>query len=209
MDYIFFDFNGTLVDDVDLCLDLLNEMLLMSNHPSVSKETYLKIFTFPVQDYYKKAGFDFSKDDFALLADYFIKEYKKRNIHCKLYGDVIEVLDALKKSNKHLIILSASEISMMKDQLTLYKILPYFEEILGKNDIYATGKSELGLSFMKKNQLDKSKCVFIGDTLHDEETADAMGIRSILVSRGHQSKEVLSQGHSLVISSLKELLQLL
>ena len=25
--YIFFDFNGTLIDDVKLCLDLLNEML--------------------------------------------------------------------------------------------------------------------------------------------------------------------------------------
>lgn len=209
MDYIFFDFNGTLVDDVDLCLDLLNEMLIQNNHHPVSKEEYLNIFTFPIKTYYERAGFDFSKDDFDLLASQFIEEYTSRNIHCKLYDDVLEVLDILKKQGKHLIILSASEKSMMNKQLNMYNILPYFEDVIGKDDIYASGKSELGIKFIKNSHLDLNKCVFIGDTLHDEETADAMGISCILVSRGHQNKEVLNRGHSLVVSSLKDSLKYL
>ena len=209
MDYIFFDFNGTLVDDVDLCLDLLNEMLLQSGHKEVSKETYLKIFTFPIKTYYERAGFDFSKDDFDLLAKQFIKEYTSRNIYCALYDDVIEVLDTLKKEGKILIILSASEIEMMNKQLDMYGIRSYFKHIIGKSDIYASGKSELGINFIKNSHLDLDKCVFIGDTLHDEETALAMGISCILVSRGHQDKEILSRGHSKVVSSLKEALKLL
>ena len=75
---ILFDFNGTIVDDLDLCLNLLNTMLSMCNHKKVSKEKYLEIFTFPVIEYYKKAGFIFPKDDFPKLANYFIEEYKKR-----------------------------------------------------------------------------------------------------------------------------------
>ena len=52
---ILFDFNGTIVDDLDLCLNLLNTMLSMCNHKKVSKEKYFEIFTFPVIEYYKKA----------------------------------------------------------------------------------------------------------------------------------------------------------
>lgn len=209
MDYIFFDFNGTLVDDVELCLYLLNEMLKQCHHKEVSKEKYLDIFTFPVKEYYEKAGFDFSKDDFVHLANFFIEEYQKRNIFCKLYDDVLEVLDSLKKHGKHLIILSASEIGMLEKQLKDYLIFPYFEKILGKNDIYATGKSEMGLKFIKEAKMDPSSCVLIGDTLHDEETAKAMGISSILVARGHQSLTVLKRGNSRIVSTLKDILPLL
>ena len=38
--YVFFDFNGTILDDVDLCLNLLNEMLSLKGHNPVSKERY-------------------------------------------------------------------------------------------------------------------------------------------------------------------------
>ncbi len=75
MDYIFFDFNGTIIDDLDLCLDLLNKMLIKKNHKPITKERYLDIFTFPVKKYYIKAGFDLPKDNFEELADFFIEQY--------------------------------------------------------------------------------------------------------------------------------------
>ena len=56
---VIFDFNGTILDDLDLCFNILNKMLNMYNHPSISKGRYLDIFTFPVIEYYKKAGFNF------------------------------------------------------------------------------------------------------------------------------------------------------
>ena len=36
--YVIFDFNGTILDDVDLCLSLLNEMLNLKGLPSITKE---------------------------------------------------------------------------------------------------------------------------------------------------------------------------
>ena len=41
--YIFFDFNGTIIDDIDLCLDLLNEILRKQNKPLVGKKKYKEI----------------------------------------------------------------------------------------------------------------------------------------------------------------------
>ena len=52
--HIFLDFNGTLLDDLDLCLDLLNWMLKDQNKPIVKKDKYKNIFTFPVKNYYIK-----------------------------------------------------------------------------------------------------------------------------------------------------------
>ncbi len=205
MDYIFFDFNGTLIDDLDLCLNLLNEMLLLRNHKPVSKKRYLEIFTFPVIDYYIKSGFVFPEDNFEELANFFIKSYKEKSKDCKLFDDVISTLEALKKSGKHLFILSASEKTMLIKQLKMYGIYDYFDAVLGKDNIYAEGKSEIGIAFMKEHNFSKDKCVFVGDTLHDEETAKEMGIKCYLVSRGHQSKNVLKQGVSSIYSSLKEI----
>ena len=205
MDYIFFDFNGTLVDDVDLCLDLLNQMLVFCNHKPVDKKKYLDIFTFPVKEYYIKAGFDCSVDSWDDLASFFVKEYSRLNINCKLFHDVKETLFRLKSEGKHLFVLSASEKSMLLDQLEKYGILEYFDEVLGKDNYYAEGKEILGINFMKKHNLDRSKCVFVGDTLHDEETSRAMGIKCYLVSRGHQSKEVLNTSNSRVFSSFEEI----
>ena len=50
--YIFFDFNGTIIDDVDLCLELLNKLLKSQNKPTFDIDGYKKIFTFPIIKYY-------------------------------------------------------------------------------------------------------------------------------------------------------------
>ena len=48
VDTIILDFNGTILDDLDLCFNVLNKMLVMYNHKPVTLEEYLDIFTFPV-----------------------------------------------------------------------------------------------------------------------------------------------------------------
>ena len=47
--------------------------------------------------------------------------------------------------------------------------------------------------------------LFIGDTLHDLEVANAMGAECMLVSCGHQSYEVLSKGNVKIIETINDL----
>ena len=58
--HIFFDFNGTIINDLDLCLDLLNQILTKQNKRNLSMEEYKNVFTFPIRDYYIAAGVDFN-----------------------------------------------------------------------------------------------------------------------------------------------------
>lgn len=206
---ILFDFNGTIVDDVDLCLDILNEMLVLRNHPPISIEKYLEIFTFPVIEYYKKAGFILPEDDFDELAKYFIKEYSKRNNLCKLNDGVEDILSFFYSQGKKMAIVSASWIDLLKRQLAFYHIDKYFFGISGLDNISAEGKISSAQRFIFENKLDISKTIFIGDTLHDEEVAEALNIKCILIANGHQSRKVLEQGKSIVLDDISQLKDIL
>ena len=58
--HVFFDFNGTIIDDLKLCYDLLNEFLEEQGKEKVTLERYKDIFRFPIKEYYRLAGIDFN-----------------------------------------------------------------------------------------------------------------------------------------------------
>ena len=202
---IVFDFNGTIINDVDLCINLLNEMLVMKNHNEVKREDYFDIFTFPIIEYYKKAGFDFIGYTFEELAIYFINKYQEASYEVDLYDDVVTLFKLLKDKGINLYILSASQKENLMKQVTHFKIDKYFTEVLGIDNIYAKSKLEIAKNYFEKNNINTSETLFIGDTLHDFEVAKELGCECILMSLGHQSRKVLSKSNSLILDSYKEL----
>lgn len=188
---IFFDFNGTLIDDVDLCLELLNKILEKQNKELCSLEKYKNIFGFPIIEYYKRAGVDFNIESYESLAIKFIAEYQPRSLKCGLYKDVYYTLEKLNELGINCYILSASEKNNLLEQCRAYNIDKYFKGILGIDNIHAKSKLDIALDFINKSKINKDETIFIGDTLHDFEVANGMGVATRLVSCGHQSKEVL------------------
>ncbi len=207
--YIFFDFNGTLIDDLDLCLGILNEHLKKQNKKELDMETYKKIFTFPVSEYYIKAGLDFSIEPYESLADTFIAKYKSLFNTCKLYPETKETLAYLKDKGIKLICLSATEINMLIMQLEYFGIKDYFDDILGIGDIYAKSKEEVALNYVNNNHIEKDKAILIGDTLHDFECAEKMGITAILNYSGHQSIDILETKCATIIKDISVLKEIL
>ncbi len=209
MKYIFLDFNGTIIDDVDLCLNLLNEMLKRQHKKTLTREEYKNVFTFPVKVYYERAGIDFKLDSFEKLADEFIAKYQPASMICGLFKGIEQAFEELLHQGYHLVILSASEINNLLEQCHHYNITKYFDAILGIDNIHAESKVGIALEFMKKNHLSGEDILFVGDTLHDLEVAKAIGAEAMLVSCGHQSLGVLKQGGVPIISSVSELPKLL
>ncbi len=59
---LIWDWNGTLLDDVTLCNDCLNQLLEAHGYPQrYDRAGYRELFGFPIEDYYRCAGFDFSR----------------------------------------------------------------------------------------------------------------------------------------------------
>ena len=58
--HILWDWNGTLLDDMWLCVESLNRILKKRERPPLDEKTYKETFSFPVKKYYETLGFDFS-----------------------------------------------------------------------------------------------------------------------------------------------------
>jgi phosphoglycolate phosphatase len=78
-DHIVWDFNGTLMEDAWLCIDVMNEMLSRRGLKTLSPQHYAEIFDFPVEDYYKRAGWDPRMYPFKMLSDEFMAGYHSGN----------------------------------------------------------------------------------------------------------------------------------
>lgn len=212
IDTLVLDFNGTIVDDIGLCVDILNKMLKMQGHPVVELETYKHIFTFPIINYYKAAGFKLKPEgdeDFDYLANIFVHDYKAGFESLSMFEDVIPFLEAL-KGKKKLVLLSASEQKMLESQLAHFGILKYFDAVIGIKDIYAASKLEEAKGFFVESKADPNKTLFIGDTLHDVEVAKALGAKIMLIARGHQAMDVLEKGESdFIVNSFDEAKELI
>lgn len=59
--YIIWDWNGTLLDDAALSVEVFNKMCDNFGLPNISLETYRADFKFPVIKFYEEHGYDFSK----------------------------------------------------------------------------------------------------------------------------------------------------
>lgn len=207
--HVIFDFNGTVIDDVELCLNLLNEILVMQNNKPISLEKYKAIFTFPISDYYLKAGVDFKKNTFEELAINFIEKYQPASYKCNLFPKSEETFNYLINKGIKLYILSASQKTNLVAQTDYFKISKYFNAILGLDDIKAESKVNIAIDYINNNEINTNEVLLVGDTLHDLEVASNTGIDCILVSSGHQSREVLETGGVEIIDSIASLMDIL
>jgi phosphoglycolate phosphatase len=171
----------------------------------LSRKEYKKVFTFPVKEYYKAVGFDFNKEKFEKPAIEFIDNYNNLCYNVKLYKGVTELLKKIDNINIEQYILSAMEHKSLIKMVDSFGISSFFKKISGIDNYYAQSKIEQGKQLISDLNLDKKKTVIIGDTVHDAEVADILGVDCILVAHGHQSYERLAECGNFVIDSLKEL----
>jgi phosphoglycolate phosphatase len=205
--HIIWDWNGTLFNDVELCADVFNNLLYKYKINRISLDEYREIFTFPVKNYYEKAGLDFTINSFEKLGQEWMNEYEERKNSCSLFGDTIEVLDYIHKANIPQSILSAYPRQTLLEIVRIMKIESFFSFIYGLGHIYATGKIELGLQLIKEIGTE-GKVLFIGDTVHDFEVSEKINADCILVANGHQAKYKLQQTNAVVIDQLKDIVHL-
>ncbi|MBU1011544.1 MAG: HAD hydrolase-like protein [Bacteroidetes bacterium] len=204
---IIWDWNGTLLDDTIICKSIINNLLEQRNLPKLSLQKYKEIFTFPVKDYYHKAGFDFTQEDFEIPANEFIVSYTDKVKLAKLHQEATKVLEYFKSGNIKQFILSAMEQNSLKKSIEQYGIYHYFQAIYGISDHYAHSKTANAKRLISDYDLNPSEVCLLGDTVHDHEVAELIGCQCILIADGHQTKNRLIATGRIVYDSLGVLKQ--
>lgn len=203
--HVIWDWNGTLLDDLDYSIGVMNGLLRRRGLPEMTRERYHAIFEFPVQLYYSRLGFDTARDDFHKLSVEFISGYDAHRWDCALHTSARPTLEAVDRAGASQSLLSAYRDETLREIVAHFGLTSHFRELAGLDNIYAHSKVELGRRQLARLGVPPADIVLIGDTLHDLEVARELGVDCVLVSAGHQPAEKLRLHHDRVINSLAEL----
>lgn len=206
---VIWDWNGTLLNDLDICIQSMNPLLEARKLPGLTANRYKDIFTFPVQVYYEKLGFDFDREPFDIPAMEFMDNYHALLHKSQLFPDVLPALNYLKDEGYRLFVLSAMEQESLVKTINQHKIDTYFEQVVGIENHFAHGKIHRGKDLLASLDLLPEQFLLVGDTLHDKEVADVLGCSCVLVAQGHQAKDRLAKNGNEVLKNLDELQKLL
>lgn len=205
-EHIVWDFNGTIVDDVGIGIDSVNPMLAargLDIIPSVA--FYRELFDFPIIDYYKALGFDFSREPYEVVAHEWVRNYKSLSDNAPCVEGVRELIEYFEKIGAKQLILSASESEMLKEKLFSLGLLDKFSHLLALDNIYAHSKLDIAKAYFAHK--DKSKYVIIGDTVHDAQVARELGVDAYLVECGHHPRHKLEETGFPVFDDMHALLE--
>lgn len=203
--HIIWDFNGTIYSDMTTGIVSVNQMLAERGLEIIPDiESYREIFDFPIENYYRRLGFDFEKEPYSVLAPIWVDLYNKNNYLSTLVEGVRETLDQIKALGLSQVIISACEQGMLERDLNKLCIADHFDKILGLDNIHAVSKTHIAKEFARQNP--DAKMLFVGDTTHDAQVAMAIGADCLLFSGGHQSAERLLKCGFPVIDRITQLI---
>ena len=203
--HIIWDWNGTILDDRWLTIAAMNSVLARRNMDELTEDQYLQVFTFPVIEYYRRLGFDFEKEPFSVSGTEFINEYNARAFEPQLHDGIIDFITELNENDISHSILSASGQKILDKLAEYHRIGHYFIAVLGQDNHYAYGKIETGKMLIKKLGIAPKNILFIGDTEHDLDVANAIGTHCALLSWGHTSTERLDKREVNVFNAISDL----
>lgn len=204
--YIIWDWNGTLLDDVNINIEIINTLLKERGLPLMdSPDKYKNLFCFPIQNFYKELGFTFKDEPFEDVARQYAFMYDEMYPSAEIPYETEELLRTFKQKGITQIIISATEQKFLLKQVTYFELEQYFTDILGTSDIYVRSKVSVAQQWMQENGISPDEVLFIGDTTHDKEVADSIGCDCILVAKGHQSKDILTFSGAVIADGLKDI----
>lgn len=205
-DAVVWDWNGTLLDDAQFCVCIINGMLTRRNLPGISVDFYKAVIEFPVILYYSKLGFDLRKEVFEIISDEFVSSYQAGWKRCVLQQGTMDTIAALANAGVGQSVLSASKSSHLFEQLRHFDVDKRLISVTGADNHHGHGKLDIARSHVALLGADTRRTLFIGDTAHDAEAAAEAGCHCLLVSFGHYGYDRLKHLGLPVAQSMREAL---
>lgn len=183
---LLFDFDGVVVDSlefyeasVNLCLEKIGEPRLES------RSDFLELFD---DNFY--AGIMRRGIDQKAFTEATVQVAPYLNFgSISLYGEVVQVIEALKKDH-NLSLISSNSAHAIRH--IFEKVDFYFEHVLGFEFMFS--KIEKIRHETKRTGISAESTYYIGDTLGDILEAKAAGVKTVAVTWGWHPRERLKQG---------------
>lgn len=206
--YIFWDFNGTIIDDVQNALACVNDMLERKGKSPITLEEYYTYIETPIIGFYHHILSPEEIDFDEISLDYH-RDYARHLDETHTAKGIPELLKELNALGAHQYIVTANHIEEVTELTNKFGIMQYFEKIVGADNHLAASKTERAKALFESLEINPNDAVFIGDTLHDLETANALGIDCMLVAYGHQGRRLLESHNAYTVQNTEEIRKIL
>lgn len=213
-DYIFFDLDGTLTNPAE---GITNSFIHALKYFGLEIPSYEKLCSFigpPLLTTFRRE-FGFNEEQARMGVKIYRERYAKEGLfENAVYPGIPELLQELKKMDKHLVVATSKPEPFSVQIMDHFKLSQYFDFICGSNmDETRSKKDEViayALDQCKLSESDKSRILMVGDREHDIIGANINNLKSCGVLFGYGNREELEKaGATYIISEPKELLPLI
>jgi phosphoglycolate phosphatase-like HAD superfamily hydrolase len=205
--HLVWDWNGTLLDDMNLVVAATNASLAAVGGPSVTVDEHRRDFRRPVSAYYESVlGRPLTVDEFARLDEEFHLAYNGGLASCGLSAGAAAALAGWVGTQS---LLSMWFHENLVPTVSRYGLSGYFARVDGLPGPVGGGyKAPYLAAHLKGLGLRGSDCVLIGDSVDDADAALALGARIVLYAGGFTHPDRLrATGHP-VAGTLAEAISL-
>lgn len=189
---IIWDWNGTILNDMPVAFESTNILLERFGYPTITLEFYRDNIDTPIVNFYSKI-FDLNKHDMQMLDGEWGMLYNQLSDKIGLHKGVVDLLSFFAAENCCQVVLSAFKTEEITKYAHKFSVENYFENILGTQSIVMESKTVRGRKYMQEHCFAPEQTLFIGDTVHDCDTARDLGVDCILFSGGQQSPKLLQE----------------
>lgn len=189
-----FDWNGTLLDDVEATLIGANAIFEYLGKEPLTLDVYLETITIPVKGFFMHHGvpeaeLDAKADETAAIFD---RVYHEAAEQCSLHEGAEELLRHLAERGTRSIVLSNHIIRSIDGLLNKFKCRELVSDLLANESLltawHSLTKGERLRRFLEENELSPGDVIILGDSPEEAEIGRELGVRSVLLTGGSYSE---------------------
>ena len=185
---VLWDWNGTILDDLQISLAAVNRLFVSDGKPEIDLQRYYECVDTPISKFYEHF-YDLSVTPFSHFGKIWRETYNELSSTLSLTPDCLDCLEHFRKMGCKQTIISASHADDVLPYIERFGIGHYFDKVITADDKNAGSKIEKAREYFASAGTLPDETIFIGDTTHDMEVAEALGVKGFLVTTGHQSEK--------------------
>jgi phosphoglycolate phosphatase-like HAD superfamily hydrolase/8-oxo-dGTP pyrophosphatase MutT (NUDIX family) len=195
---VILDWSGTLVDDFNPVLEATNEIFRHYNRPAFTADEFREKFYLPFPDFYKEYLPEHALPE---LDHHYHTAFKLMQTGISMLPHSLDFLEYLRERGMPTFLLSTIHHEHFEAQGSRLGVKHYFKQAY----VQALDKRKVILHLLAEHGLNADETIFIGDMIHDIETARHAGVLSCAVLTGYDSLRKLKGANpDLLFRNLKE-----
>ncbi|MGC2240961.1 MAG: HAD hydrolase-like protein [Acidimicrobiia bacterium] len=194
--HIVWDWNGTLLDDLEIVIESVNVGLESHGMPAIDADTYRHHFVRPVRSFYDSLfGRSVGDDEWRTLNETFHREYDRRAREAPLTTDSREALARVSDLGWTQSLLSMSAGDFLGEIVGHHQLASWFTRVDGVSWPDGGHKAVHLKTHLDSLSIDAGMVVVIGDTPDDAVAASEAGSTAVLYDGGsHHIERLMSHG---------------